>query len=62
MALAAASLRMVREVLGQTKLIAALTQNDTDWTVLRDRWEHSYVVPAGLGLLSLTLLAAAVTV
>jgi hypothetical protein len=31
-----------------------------DWTVLRDRWEHSHVVRAGLGLLSLTLLVTAV--
>jgi hypothetical protein len=30
--------------------------------VLWDRWEYSSVVPAGLGLLSLILLAAAVTV
>lgn len=31
-----------------------------DWTALRDRWEYSHVVRAGLGLLSLTLLATAV--
>jgi hypothetical protein len=33
-----------------------------DWTALRDRWEHSHVVRAVLGLLSLILLAAALTV
>jgi hypothetical protein len=31
-----------------------------DWTVLRNRWEWSHVLRAGLGLISLTLLAAAV--
>lgn len=31
-----------------------------DWTVLRNRWELSHVLRAGLGLLGLTLLAAAV--
>jgi len=33
-----------------------------DWTALRDRWEYSHVVRAGLGLLSLTLLATAVAI
>lgn len=32
----------------------------TDWTVLRDRWEHSHVVRAVLALVSLTLLVTAV--
>jgi hypothetical protein len=31
-----------------------------DWTGLRDRWEYSHVLRAGLSLLSLSLLAAAV--
>lgn len=31
-----------------------------DWTLLRDRWESSHVVRAGLGLVSLLLLATAV--
>lgn len=31
-----------------------------DWTVLRNRWEYSHVVRAGLALLSLTLLVTAV--
>jgi hypothetical protein len=31
-----------------------------DWTALRDRWEYSHVVRAALGLIALTLLAAAV--
>jgi Domain of unknown function (DUF1772) len=31
-----------------------------DWTVLRDRWEHSHVVRAGLGIASLLLLVTAV--
>jgi hypothetical protein len=29
--------------------------------VLRDRWEYSHIVRAGFGLISLALLAAAVT-
>jgi hypothetical protein len=33
-----------------------------DWTALRDRWEYSHVIRAGLGLLGLTLLVAAVAV
>lgn len=33
-----------------------------DWTALRDRWEYSHVIRAGLGLLSLTLLVAAVAI
>lgn len=31
-----------------------------EWTVLRNRWEWSHVLRAGLGLISLMLLAAAV--
>jgi hypothetical protein len=31
-----------------------------DWTVLRDRWEYSHVLRAGLALMSLTLLATAI--
>jgi hypothetical protein len=31
-----------------------------EWTRLRDRWEYSHLLRAGLGLTSLTLLAAAV--
>jgi hypothetical protein len=31
-----------------------------DWTALRDRWEYSHVVRAGLALLGLALLVAAV--
>ncbi len=31
-----------------------------DWTVLRNRWEFSHVLRAGLGLLALALLATAV--
>ena len=31
-----------------------------DWTLLRDRWERSHVLRAGLGLLSLILLVTAV--
>ncbi|MBZ0148112.1 MAG: DUF1772 domain-containing protein [Pseudorhodoplanes sp.] len=31
-----------------------------DWTQLRDRWEYSHLVRAGLGLLSLILLVTAV--
>jgi hypothetical protein len=31
-----------------------------DWTWLRDRWEFSHVVRAGLGLLSLILLVSAI--
>jgi hypothetical protein len=33
-----------------------------DWTTLRDRWEFSHVARAVLGLVSVTLLAAAVAV
>jgi len=33
---------------------------EPDWTALRDRWEYSHVVRAGLGLVSLVLLATAV--
>jgi hypothetical protein len=33
---------------------------EADWTWLRDRWELSHVVRAGLGLVSLTLLVVAV--
>jgi hypothetical protein len=33
-----------------------------DWTVLRDRWEYSHVLRAGLALLSLILLATAIAV
>lgn len=32
-----------------------------DWTKLRDRWEYSHVVRAGLAMLALILLAIAVT-
>ena len=32
-----------------------------EWTVLRDRWEWSHVVRAGLGLLSLILRVTAIT-
>jgi hypothetical protein len=32
-----------------------------DWTSLRDRWEYSHIIRATLGLLSLILLATAVT-
>jgi hypothetical protein len=31
-----------------------------EWTALRDRWEYSHVIRAGLGLASLILLVAAV--
>lgn len=31
-----------------------------DWTALRNRWERSHVLRAGLGLLALTVLATAV--
>jgi hypothetical protein len=31
-----------------------------DWTLLRNRWEYSHVLRAGLGLASLALLVAAV--
>lgn len=30
------------------------------WTDLRDRWEHSHIIRAGLGLIGLTLLLAGV--
>jgi hypothetical protein len=33
-----------------------------EWTLLRDRWEFSHVVRAGLGLVSLALLVTAVAV
>lgn len=33
-----------------------------DWTVLRHQWEYSHVVRAGLGLLSLALLATALVI
>ena len=33
---------------------------DPDWTALRDQWEYAHLLRALLGLLSLTLLAAAV--
>ncbi len=33
-----------------------------DWTALRDRWEQSHVVRAGLAFLSLTLLVIAVAI
>lgn len=33
-----------------------------DWTVLRDRWEHSHVVRAAFALIGLALLVTAVTI
>jgi hypothetical protein len=33
-----------------------------DWTVLRDRWEYSHVLRAGLALLGFILLVTAVTI
>jgi hypothetical protein len=33
-----------------------------EWTLLRDRWEFSHVVRAGLGVLSLTFLVTALVV
>jgi hypothetical protein len=33
-----------------------------EWTALRDQWEYSHVLRAGLGLVSLVLLATAVAV
>jgi len=33
-----------------------------EWTALRDQWEYSHVARAGLGLLSLALLATAVAI
>jgi hypothetical protein len=33
-----------------------------DWTILRDQWEYSHVLRAGLALLSLILLTAAIAV
>ena len=33
------------------------TPEEPDWTVLRDRWEHSHIIRAVLGLVSLTLFA-----
>ncbi len=38
------------------------TSRGADWTTLRDRWEYSHVVRAGLGLLGLALLVTAVAV
>ncbi|WEX75435.1 DUF1772 domain-containing protein [Sinorhizobium numidicum] len=35
-------------------------REDVDWTALRDRWEFSHVVRAGLGMVSLVLLVTAV--
>jgi hypothetical protein len=32
-----------------------------DWTYLRDRWEYSHAVRAGLAMLALVLLVSAVT-
>jgi hypothetical protein len=32
-----------------------------DWTALRDRWEYSHIARAGLGLLALVFLGAALT-
>ena len=34
--------------------------SDPDWTALRDQWEYAHLLRAGLGLISLTLLATAV--
>jgi hypothetical protein len=34
--------------------------NNPEWKLLRDRWEYSHVVRAGLGFVSLALLVAAV--
>lgn len=39
----------------------ANNENPSDWTVLRDRWEYSHVIRAVLGLISLALLATAIT-
>jgi hypothetical protein len=36
--------------------------SDPDWTALRDQWEYAHLLRAGLGLISLTLLATAVAV
>lgn len=37
----------------------AAGSGEPDWTVLRDRWEFSHVVRAGLGVLSLILIITA---
>ena len=37
-------------------------QAEPDWKALRDRWEHSHILRAGLGLASLALLAAAIAI
>jgi hypothetical protein len=36
--------------------------SNEEWTLLRDRWEFSHVVRAGLGVLSLTFLVTALVV
>jgi hypothetical protein len=38
----------------------AAADQDTDWTLLRDRWERSHLIRAGLGGLAFVLLITAV--
>lgn len=42
--------------------VSGNTGAQPDWKMLRDRWEYSHVVRAGLGLTSLILLAAAMAI